>query len=189
MRTARAVALLLLAAGLPLAGCKKQETKVEDPVPGLVEQLQSMDEEKSGAARLELLKLGEPAVPALAGLLRNPDARIRKTALTTLWGLGTRSAPALPDVLVQLSDPDPELRLAAVMVVEVNGAGAAEAVPTLIRLLKDQNVEVRQRAAVALGAIGPLASAALPALGQAARFDPVRPQAELAIKRIQGGAR
>jgi HEAT repeat protein len=186
MKTARALGLLLLVGGVAFAGCRKTETKQEDPIPGLVEQLQSIDEEKSGQARLELLKIGEPAVPALSGLLTSTDGRIRKTALTTLWGLGTRSRSALPGVIALLTDPDPDLRVTALMVVEANGAAAADAVPTVIRLLKDTNVEVRQRAAVALGAIGPAAATALPALGEAARFEPVRPQAEKAIRRIQG---
>ena len=56
----------------------------------------------------------------------------------------------------------------------------------LLQALKDPEGRVRQRAAIALGNIGPAAHSAVPALGEAAKWDPVRPAAEEAIRKITG---
>jgi HEAT repeat protein len=55
-----------------------------------------------------------------------------------------------------------------------------------MKALKDSEGLIRQRAAIALGSIGPAASEAIPALTEAAKWDPVRPAAEEAIRQIRG---
>jgi adenylate cyclase len=76
--------------------------------------------------------------------------------------------------------------MGSAMALESIGPEAAPAVPALIQALKDREGVVRQRAAIALGVIGPAAQDALPALQEAAKWDPVRPAAEEAIRKIRG---
>ena len=69
-----APALLLLARG-------SKPTPPDPAVP--VEKLKSPDQAVNGPAALELIDLGEPAVPALVDLLRDPDPSHR--ALSLAW--------------------------------------------------------------------------------------------------------
>lgn len=175
---------LLAAASLP-AACRSQEQAPD--IAALIADLTSTDPERSGRANLALVGLGEPAVPALVETLRSQEPRLRATAATTLWGMGPKARAAVPALAAALSDQDHEVRVAAAMALENMDPGdAKEAIPALIRALKDREGRVRQWAAKALGKIGPPAREAIPALNEAARFDPVRPAAEEAIRQIQG---
>ena len=177
------VPLLAVALALALPACRKKETP---PDPGrLLTALRSPDARKSGQARLELIRMGEPAVPALAEMLRSGTPAERTAAANTLWGMGARAQAAVPDLAAALEDADPGLRVTAAMALENMGPDAAPAVPALTKALKDKEGRVRQRAAIALGNIGAAARPAVPALGEAAKWDPVRPAAEEAIKKIQ----
>ena len=60
------------------------EAQAPDPV-ALVEKLKSPDEAVSGAASLDLIRLGEPGVPALVELLKDPEPRHRALAARTFW--------------------------------------------------------------------------------------------------------
>jgi HEAT repeat protein len=171
---------LLLAA----AACK---AKPQGPHVGdLLSRLKSEDTTVSGEANLALIRLGEPAVPGLVEMLRGDDTRLRKTAATTLWGLGAKGKEAVPALAEMLSDADADLRLAAAMALDNMGPAAADAVPALVKALKDPEGEVRQWSAKALGHIGPAAVSAIPALSKAAKADPVRPTMEEAIRQIRG---
>jgi HEAT repeat protein len=180
----RKPALSLLAALLvALPGCR---TKEKAPTPAeLVADLCSPDAEKSGRARLLLISMGEPAVGALAELLRSGTPADRIAAANTLWGMGRRAAAAAGDLAVALADPDPKLRATAAMALQNMGPAAEPAVPALAKALSDRDASVRQAAVKALGAIGPPAKAALPTLTRALRRG-AWPEAEEAVRRIRG---
>ena len=176
------VASLALAVAL-LPGCRKKETL---PDPGqLIADLRGPDAEKSGRARLQLITLGEPVVPALAEMLRSGTPAERIAVANTLWGMGGRARAAAGDLAGALADPDPALRVAAAMALQNMGAAAVDAVPALTKALSDREPGVRQAAVKALGAIGPEAHAALPTLTRALRRGSW-PEAEEAVRRIRG---
>jgi HEAT repeat protein len=179
----RRTTALLLSAALLLPACRARQPQVD--VGRLVADLRSDDPRKSGTARLKLVALGEPAVPALAELLRSGVPAERAAAANTLWGMGARARAAVPDLAAALADPDPSLRVTVAMALESAGTAAAPAVPALVRALGDRDSRVRQAAVKALGAIGPGARAALPALTRELRRNSW-PEAEEAVRRIQG---
>ena len=179
----RSVVLVTLAVALS-AGCRKPA----DRIPEWIEKLKSPDSAVSGAAGRELVNIGEPAVPALASLLKDPEPRVRRAAASTLWGLGARMAVAVPGLAETLGDGDAEVRLAAAMALESAGPHAAAAVPALVKALQDADVNVRLWSCKALGAVGPPARAAIPALLAATKVDFLRGSAEDALRKIQGGA-
>lgn len=180
----RRLSLPLLAVVLAAWSCtsKPQGPNVDD----LLGRLKSEDAKVSGEANLAIIRVGEPAVPGLVAMLRDADPRLRKTAATTLWGLGARGKEAVPALAEMLETPEPDLRLAAAMALDNMGPAAADAVPALIKALRDPEGEVRQWSAKALGHIGPAATAAVPALSRAAKSDPIRPTMEEAIRQIRG---
>jgi HEAT repeat protein len=182
----RRLSLLLLALGFGLGAPGCRTTPKGPDVDDLLTRLKSEDTAVSGAANLEVIRLGEPAVPGLVAMLQGGDARLRKVAATTLWGLGAKGRAAVPELAVMLEAPETELRLAAAMALDNMGPAAAEAVPALVKALRDPEGEVRQWSAKALGHIGPAAAAAVPALSRAAKSDPVRPTMEEAIRQIRG---
>ena len=177
------VPLLALALAVALPGCRKKEAP---PDPSrLLADLRSPDAEKSGRARLELIRMGEPAVPGVAGMLRSGTTAERIAAATTLWGMGPRARAAAGDLAAALADPDTDLRVSAAMALENMGPAAEPAVPSLTRAVRDKDMRVRQAAVKALGAIGPAAKPALPTLTRALRRGSW-PEAEEAVRRIRG---
>jgi HEAT repeat protein len=181
MRKPLLLLIAILVAALP--GCRAKE---KAPTPDeLVADLRSPDAQKSGQARLELIRLGEPAVPVLAEMLRSGTHAERIAAANTLWGMGARAGAAAGDLAAALADADPALRVAAAMALENMGAAAEPAVPSLTTAVRDREARVRQAAVKALGAIGPAAKAALPTLTRALRRG-AWPEAEEAIRRIRG---
>ena len=180
----RKVVLSLFAVLLAgLLGCRGKQA-APDPNQ-LVADLRGPDPEKSGRARVQLITLGQPAVPALAEMLRSGTPAERITAANTLWGMGARARGASGDLAVALTDADPALRVAAAMALENMGAAAVDAVPALAEALGDPEAGVRQAAVKALGAIGPDARSALPTLTRALRRASW-PEAEEAVRRIRG---
>ncbi len=171
-----AAALLVLACG--------RKAKPPDPT-ALVEKLKSSDQAVSGAAALELIGLGEPAVPALVDLLRDPDPSYRANAARTFWAMGARAGSAAPALGEALADSDTAVRVGAAMALDNMGPAAAPAVPALVKGLRDPSGEVRQWAARALGSIGSAAESAVPALERAAKLEEVRGPAEESIRKIR----
>ncbi len=177
------LSLLAVLLALALPACGKKEAA---PDPNrLLADLRSPDAEKSGQARLQLIRLGEPAVPAVAEMLRSGTPAERIAAANTLWGMGARARAAAPDLAAALGDPDPGLRVAAAMALENMGPAAEPAVASLAKAVRDRDAKVRQAAVKALGAIGPGAKAALPTLTRALRRGSW-PEAEEAVRRIRG---
>jgi HEAT repeat protein len=177
-----ATAALLVGLAL-LVACRGQ--KPGPDIGALIADLQSPDQEVSGKANLTLIRVGEPAVPALVELLKSEDARLRARAATTLWGMGSKGRAGVPALALTLADPDLDVRLASAMALESMGPDTKEAMLALVRALKDREGRVRQWAAKALGKIGPAAKDALPALVEASKYDPIRPAAEEAISQIR----
>lgn len=177
------LAISLLALVVVLPSCRKAESP-PDP-RRLVAELRGPDEGRRGAARLQLITLGEAAVPALVELLRTGSPEERLTAANTLWGMGARAGAAASDLAALLADSDPRLRVAAAMALEALGPSAAPAVDALVAALSDRDPTLRQSAVKALGAIGPDARAALPALSRLLRRGSW-PEAEEAARRIGG---
>ena len=104
MRPSAKLTLLSLAVAL-VVGCQSPPTP-PDPV-ALVGKLKSADSQVSGPASLELIRLGEPGVPALVELLRDPDPAHRALAARTFWGMGAKGASAAPALAEALADPEP----------------------------------------------------------------------------------
>jgi HEAT repeat protein len=179
----KCLALLLTSLTL-FAACRAKEAKPD--ITGLVAALQSGDAEKSGRANLELIRLGEPAVPGLIEMLKDPDPRVRGLAASTFWGMGGKARAAVPALAEALSDPDPSFRTQIAMALENMGPDAKDAVPALIRALSDPDRGVRQASVKALGRIGPAARAAVPALSRALKKGSW-PEAQEAILLINGG--
>jgi HEAT repeat protein len=174
----------LAALALLVPACKSKPPAPD--IPKLIEELKSSDQGIRGRASLALVTAGDQGVPALIEMLKSPEAPHRVTAASTLFGLGHHAGAAAPALGEALSDPEVDVRMGSAMALESIGPGAAPAVPALVTALKDREGVVRQRAAIALGAIGPAAQPAVPALQEAAKWDPVRPAAEEAIKKIRG---
>jgi HEAT repeat protein len=178
-----ALVLGVLAAALLVGACRS-EPKPPDP-SALVEKLKSPDSAVSGSASLELIRLGEPAVPALMELLRDPDPAHRALAARTFWGMGAKAGAAAGALGEALADPEAPVRVGAAMALDNMGPPAAPAVEALARALRDPSLEVRQWAARALGSIGPAAAPAVDALERAARHEGVRASAEESIRKIR----
>jgi HEAT repeat protein len=181
LSTRTVVAVVL--AGVSSFACRARDPK--DDVPALIQDLKGPDREKSGRANLALIRVGEPAVPAILELVQGSDPRLRSVALATIWGMGERAKSAAPVLGETLSDPDPEIRNAAAMALENMGPAAAAAVPALIKALSDGDNRVRQTAVKALGNVGPAAREAVPVISRAVKRGPW-PEAEEAIRKIQG---
>src|SRR5262245_22123124 len=99
-----------------LAACKTKETLPD--VPALLADLQSGDSAKSGRANLELIRIGEPAVPGLVQLLQSDDPRKRSLAASAFWGMGGKGRAAVPVLAEALADPDPAFRTSIAMALE-----------------------------------------------------------------------
>jgi HEAT repeat protein len=184
MRLSRWTIVAFLGASL---ACRSRSSAPD--IAALVRDLQSLDSEVAGKANLALIRVGEPATPQIAELLKSEDPRLRQTAATTLWGMGAKGRAAVPDLATTVTeDAEPSVRLSAAMALGSIGPDAKDGVPALVRALKDRDTEVRLQAAKALGAIGPAAQDAIPALSQAAKNDGVRSAAEEAILQIRGSS-
>jgi hypothetical protein len=100
------------------------------------------------AAKQGLLQLGEPADPALAAALRDPDPLVRAEVCATLCYARTRAAAAF-DLIAPLSaDPDPEVRMA--LVTHVEQLSDERKRELLLEARRDPVERVRARAAKAL---------------------------------------
>ena len=122
--------------GLPLA-CRSRPPEAD--VPGLIADLQNPDPAVSGKANLALIRLGEPAAPQLAEMLKSGDVRLRTLAVTALWGFGEKGRAAVPTLAATLGDPVDSVRVGAAMALENMGPHAKDAVPDLVRSLKDRD--------------------------------------------------
>jgi len=185
--------LLIRSAGAESVSAPKASSK---EISSLIEKFKSNDEKELDAAIEKLIKIGEPAIPALIEALREENLLVRRSVAQALGGNGNRAIPAL---VKASKDSDVKVRRNAVNVlrdimryyVSQELSEAKNAVPQLIPLLKDSDAEVRRSAASVLGNIGTEAKNAVPQLIPLLKdFDAgVRSSAAFALGRIGAEAK
>ncbi len=133
-----------------------------------------------------LVHIGPAAIPAIAGLLEDPNVEYRRFGVFVLAQFGSSAREALTPLLRTLKDPDTQVMSGAAHAMEEIGPPARDAVPSLIENLMAYQSQVRGTAAVALGHIGESAKEARAPLLECL-MDPdegVRYAAALALGRI-----
>ncbi len=127
-----------------LAGCKMERERA-------LRELQSDRPTVRARAVDTLARLGEPdMLDRLAGLTRDPSARVRRSAVAALGVLGPDEH--LRHVVGRLRDADLEVRLAAVRVLGRSKAAGLD--KRLVPMLDDESMVVRGAASQALAAMG-----------------------------------
>lgn len=110
-----------------------------------------------------LIRLGGPAVPFLAPLLRDPDRDFRKFVVDAL---GNIDGPAVPELLREALE-DPEENISATAAEYLGRKQVRAAVPALLRCLEEGSIWLKFGCLRALGEIGdPAAAPAVVALLQ-----------------------
>jgi len=105
------------------------------------------------ADAVEGLPADDETIPDLADLAANdPDARVRKAALSALGDAPQEDTTARGALLGALSDPDPQVVLAALDSIE--WIGDTSMVPDITPLLQHPNAEVRDAAETTIIFIG-----------------------------------
>lgn len=129
----------------------------------------------------------DAALAVLQKGLQDPVKEVRRTAATSLWGLGrTEAIPALARALAE--DEAPEVRNAAAST--LGGLGDASAVPHLLKALEHEDDMTRAGAASGVARLGPEGVVALPKLIQLLRTgsNSLRSSVLLAIGMMGKGA-
>ncbi|MCX6879653.1 MAG: HEAT repeat domain-containing protein [Verrucomicrobia bacterium] len=151
----------------------------------------------AGDAHAAIVSIGVPLaadIPAVAGVLKDGDPRVRQDALHLLGNLAYKhtSDDALermvPEVIGMLASADYATQSAAINFLRWLGPHAAPASAALAALLTHTEPSLRWQAAEALGLIGPAAKHVIPALA-AAMADPdpkVRAHTAAALKSLKG---
>jgi HEAT repeat protein len=155
-------------------------------VPAILLLPREMGEKIAGPVRRTLARMGAPAVPEVAALLKDRDPRFRRFALAILATLGPSARTILPSLVPLLEDSDTDVRASAAQLIGSLGTDAAEAVPALVANLQTYQSQARAAAASALGHLGAAAKEARPALVECL-LDPdvgVRYAAALSLGRI-----
>ncbi len=122
----------------------------------------------------------------LTGLLKDPDAQVRRVAVRALGGMVPRVA-AVPALIGALDDEEPTVRNSAVSWLGVIGAPAEKAAPKLLTLLREDKA-VRYEAARALGRIRE-AKLTVPALTEALKGGDTRWVAAMGLVEFGPGAK
>lgn len=147
-------------------------------------------------AAIALGNMGEPAVPELMALLKDPNQGVRDAAMMAFPRVGVSAAPALLELLrdgdcvarrsaaralmsyrgeqvatalaAALKDEDVEVRKHAALSLSGAGADSEVSIPALAAALKDADKEVVWNAVISLAELGPWARPAVPALAELA---------------------
>ncbi|MGD8394390.1 MAG: HEAT repeat domain-containing protein [Candidatus Eiseniibacteriota bacterium] len=114
-----------------------------DRVPGLIASLASNDGLERVSARLQLIRMGEFAVPWLTEALRSPHGQVRWEAAKALIDLP--SARSIPALIAALEDQDADVRWLAAEALVARQRDAAIAVLAALREHSD-SVWVREGA-------------------------------------------
>lgn len=140
-----------------------------------------------GAAESTLIKIGRPAVPSLAAVLKEPDDEYRVWAANILSNIGPDADEAVDALIAAFKDPRDSMRRGRgagsskaqsgdqsvrvrtargmfILALGRIGPGAKSAVPVIMEALKEDHVRIHLMAITALGNIGPGAGEAIPAL-------------------------
>lgn len=131
---------------------------------------------------------GAEAVPALLELLNHPEVLVRWNAARTLGKIGEPALPAVPGLLKQLeSDPDPlvqEHAAEALGDIGVKVLANTDVIPALAKALKNPDQRVRRDSVRSLGTMG---AAAKPVLADIKTLitDPVARVKEAAVEAVK----
>ena len=142
------------------------ETEAAQNVPRLIECLKGdYFYFEKGAAKIALVRIGRPAVPALIEALDNADSYISEGAAITLGMIGPKAKEAVPPLINIL------LRTKTSIALQMQAAkalGKIGEIDLLIRILQGQEPGIRANwGAQGLAAAGPAAASAVPALMEA----------------------
>jgi HEAT repeat protein len=108
----------------------------------------------SGCAKAPPLAGGKP-ISFWVQALKEPDAKLRKTAVFKLGNVGPTDPAVWPALLEALKDQDAGVRREAILALMKFGPGAREALPALAELQHhDPDSRVRADAAQALRKLG-----------------------------------
>ncbi len=157
-------------------------------IPSLVESL-AFDESPAvrDAAETALAEIGTPAIPALAHLLEDQEAELRRRAAGSLGQMKTQAKPAVPQLEKCLEDSDAQVRYtAAKSVWQITGRAEAS-LPVFVETLKSSDRGLRMQAFRTLTTeLGPQAAPARQGLSELLKHpDPqVRQAAEKALDRL-----
>lgn len=151
------------AAALALVRWSPEPPNRVDDLASCVDSLFGEEDEISQTLRA----LGEPAVPTLAGWLRDRKhgENPRSTVMNLLGSMGPRARAATPVLIEVTRQKDDPLNLLAAHALGLIGPEAREAVPTLIELAQGPETGLMSGVATeSLGRLGEAASAAVPIL-------------------------
>src|SRR5947209_18535561 len=105
----------------------------------------------SGCDKERPMLAGGKPVRSWVEALKEPDAKLRKTAVSKLGNVGPADETVLPALLGALTDTDATVRREAILALMKYGPGAREAMARLADLRKnDRDAQVRNYAAKAL---------------------------------------
>jgi HEAT repeat protein len=161
------------------------------PASTWLDQLQARDPAFRQQAVQALQMIGphdERVVPALAGMLQDPSADVRKSTAFALRCLGSEASGAVPSLVRALQDENRAVRLYAAHALRSMQPRDETVIVALLPMLQDESPLVRQTMLQFLGDLGPAGKIALPAV-RAALADPdveVRWEAAEALARIAG---
>ena len=120
---------------------------------------------ENGAAKIALVHIGQPAVPALIDALNNPNSYIAEGAAMALGQMGTSAKDAVPALVDTLRRKDTPLMLKPRA---AEALGKIGEIDLLIRILQGKEPGIQPYlGAQGLGAAGPAAASAVPALMEA----------------------
>ncbi len=107
----------------------------------------------------------EPSLRQIARAVRDPDVRVRRSALYILESLGDSAAPVIPELVTALSDRDRFARWTALRALgRLAPRDAKRVIPAVIPQLQDTDPDLRIAAANTVERYGPAAAAAVPRL-------------------------
>lgn len=132
-----------------------------EALPALVGVLRDDEAKVREAAAQAVGQMGPEALPALTGMLTHTDKYVRRNAVWALGRLGPVARPALSALCRGLIDPDPRTASGAAQALGNMGAAGAEAVGPLAEAMRGTNIVLCRLAAKALSQIGPPALATL----------------------------
>lgn len=139
----------------------------EKDLPTLIEHLKSPDATTRAEAAEDLRTLGrkaKPALPTLAGLLKDSTPRVRYAAASAVLRIAPADKAAVDVLLEGLSSKDAAARRYAVASAGYTKSAGAPFAAKLTELLKDSDELVRLTALESVSMLGPVADKAVPVL-------------------------
>lgn len=149
LRYSYTIPACLLLFGFFIYGCNSDKPTLEFQVAQLIRQLDGDYTQRRSASK-SLIKIGEPAIPALIKTAHVADPALRREAISALGHIGSPKAiPALVERAIM--DPDIHNRWRGAWAINLADNGSAQA--SLQKYLNAENQQHRWNAAVALSAL------------------------------------